>query len=33
MLLKISAAWYTRLRAVAPQSGADGRPKLRTFSL
>src|ERR1700690_173773 len=33
MLPKYSAAWYTRLRAVLPQSGADGRAKLRTFSL
>src|ERR1700687_1621800 len=32
MLLKTSAAWYTRLRAVAPQFGADDRAKLRTFS-
>src|ERR1700737_445488 len=32
MPLKTSAAWYTRLSAVAPQSGADDRAKLRTFS-
>jgi hypothetical protein len=33
MLPMTSAAWWTRLRAVAPQSGADERANFRTFSL
>src|ERR1700723_4388738 len=33
MLPKNSAAWYTRLSAVLPQSGAGGRVKLTTFSV